>query len=586
MPDSVGCVTRSCTVDTQDDIAVIEITLQDAVLHGPIVIAHITEPFCNIRGSEQAVTTRADGEWSPPARVHMEETPRGKRFELSPPLPGERLSYQWRALLSAGCPLSDRDLRYLRMDRRYQPIAGFAFRPFRVRFPCERLVLQLTFKGASSAPEAEALVLEPQRKASGHTEWVREKAHFKVAISRSEDGWPRLRAEVEQPSSDRRYAIAYRPMSASPADTPAVRRIAEYVLKECRASRVEDERTLPKKLEAALLEQLASKTTKDETAQLTILGQIWHEPGAHLLTCFGRFSVEQWGVAFPYGAGVAGYAFRFAKPLAYYERAEAETRTLIYVRNPSRTVCYTPPPQWVIAIPIRRHPHELPIGVLSISTPGGVARDRRHLERLAEELTTNLDAVRDEFTSLSRMLIGTFWRVIADHVSQTGGYAQVGVGKDILAVGEAWTHEPAAVSSKPTAARGKRLKATLTVLTLITALLTVGTAALNFLGRASPSQQAPSQQAPSQQAPSSDPVVVHCALSRDAQQSEIKRIREQLAGQGPLDVLNLSRLTVPRELWKPINEKGIARLTCPDGKDHGRRCDGDEWVPDATCPER
>ncbi|HRI08122.1 MAG TPA: metallophosphoesterase [Nannocystaceae bacterium] len=329
----------------------------------PIVIAEVTPPVCDARGADTTVS-------SPGFEIRQSYQQDGTiRFTLYPPdyRPTE---LRWRYQASNVVPLTVAEIPIYDPDgrRRHDGEPGRKFlRSHHVVFPCKRLNLSFAFDEAAAIdPASVERRVERLVQSASEQHWERVPAEERRArLVRLSDQEHAL--EIDAPIVGHRYGIAFRPAAPGAVLDYTASRIAAKLLDRCLADR--DAAPL---LTCLLGEGVAKAVEAVFGASLdtvTWSGLIWDEGRKCLATAFGNFPYRMWAANYPYGAGIAGHAFRFNRPGAWCRSAEHSKEALVYHRRPGYQH-WEPDHDWIVCVPLCGDRNKSPIGVVRFEGGG------------------------------------------------------------------------------------------------------------------------------------------------------------------------------------------------------------------------
>jgi hypothetical protein len=405
----VACLTRHCTIETKEGIARVDFTLEGARLRHPIVLARVPRPYCRIHADKDAETSRGK------ALVRAEERADEVCFRLYPIPVAEPLTYRWSFSISAACPLDARDLAVLLPRCGELGQGPIAYRAYRVRFPCDKLVLQLDFstRDASWLEGANLLVLEPV--APGDKEQV-----VQDPTSQFKRDGLHLEAVFPNPSRERRYALYYQPRDKGLTTLGGETVMADHLISVCRSALSDTPSPLSRALSDSLLKILSKRfAVERDDLDVNLLGQILDVKEQRLLTCFGLFPLDQWGLSFKYGEGIAGHAVRTGSNLGYMHGNDE--KALIFQPELTPGVANASPPSWVICIPLLPAPDMAPIGVVSLSSRderSRISQSLRVIAALASRHPPASQKNQSPIRQLSAEINLAFWSTFAEHAHE------------------------------------------------------------------------------------------------------------------------------------------------------------------------
>jgi hypothetical protein len=201
------------------------------------------------------------------------------------------------------------------------------------------------------------------------------------------------------------------------AGEPLPRRFAVATAKLvqlCRSTRASGEilrAALSTYLDASLKSSLEIADEDESFGEHAVaVGNLWNAGEQLLRPCFGFFPPDAWVTQFEAGRGIAGHAFRFARPAAWH-RSIAGEFDVIRVPTMTGTRDY----EWILCLPILTSPDGAAIGVF------GFAGTREHntettnqLAAFAQQITQREPSGDTSFDRFWYVLNASFWFGLAD----------------------------------------------------------------------------------------------------------------------------------------------------------------------------
>lgn len=367
------------------------------VLHvsDAVVLAIVTPPFCRVRADPEAESARGD------FTVREDELPDG-RFRYVMHGSGDHQNLSWEYMISNAFALDRAQLGLRTPPANERPRPENRWRPkvqpdeeaqaHTVRVPCDEFVMRVEFAqpGAIQSPWRESVraVVEAPVDDHGVAQWKPdpdETARCEVTGD-DEGGWCQLR--VVAPLMHHRYGLVFKLAQEGKVIPSEIADAANDVLDECRNSF-----SMAEGLVASLNEETTRAVkkflaTEDVSEDVTWLGLLWSNHRRKLFTAFGRFRQPSWNVRFSPGVGVAGHAFRFARPAAWHRAlhgASDSSESLIYQRQSELQGAHGRDYGWVLCVPIFDPASDAPLGIFSIASSNASSRHQGDmtLSRLA-----------------------------------------------------------------------------------------------------------------------------------------------------------------------------------------------------------
>jgi len=170
--------------------------------------------------------------------------------------------------------------------------------------------------------------------------------------------------------------------------------------------------TLSTYLEASLKSSLELDGDDESFGEHAVaVGNLWNETEQLLRPCFGFFPPDAWVTQFEAGRGIAGHAFRFARPAAWHRSIAGEYDV---IRVP--TIPGTRDYEWILCLPILTSPDGTAIGVFGFAgTRDHNTETTNQLAAFAQQLAQRDPAVdTDTFDRFWYVLNASFWYGLAD----------------------------------------------------------------------------------------------------------------------------------------------------------------------------
>lgn len=405
-----------------DGIAEVNVRLRGVAFDDGLVLAIPDRPYCAVAGDKQTL--------APCALAVVRENVRGRtRYRLDGT--GKLEECVWRYYISNALALNAYDQQ--RLHAAPDDLPGFPHgttgRPHVVRAECGSLCLRYEFADdehhAHAGPVIETAVpvVESRAIVHGVELWTRVPgAEADCVVNRAEDGRSATLA-VTRPLLDHRYTLACtlaaagRPPGAEAIDA------AKQILLLCRGSRA-DEGGLADDLTARVGQCLDELSVAPLGDRATWIGMLWNQDRNLLLPCFGCHARQQWSVRFPYGGGVAGHAFRFAK-VALWCKNLSGRRSVVFQEKTDAGSNYTHDYRWIVSVPLLLEPQGPAIGVVSFASPDSKTAGDDWFEQLALDLgstdAATVAAARARSNELLELVNVHFWSALKTSTGATRG---------------------------------------------------------------------------------------------------------------------------------------------------------------------
>lgn len=406
-------VTRRVTLDPENGVAKIDIEIDDLDLSEPIILARADDAFCTAPDP----TAMVDGQRLPVARRQV-----GNHVEFRSDVwttkHYRRLTWSYR--IANAFALTRAEPRPIAKRDDYPHLLdGSEVWSHRVQFDYDRLTLEFVldapegdyFSATGDIPSITPIV--ERRVNGGPQPWERlgsEETRAKKLLAstrRCSVSWP-------SPMAIARYGFMF-PLAS--AGEPLPRRFAvatAKLIQLCRSTRASGEilrATLSTYLDASLKSSLEIADEDESFGEHAVaVGNLWNAGEQLLRPCFGFFPPDAWVTQFEAGRGIAGHAFRFARPAAWH-RSIAGEFDVIRVPTMTGTRDY----EWILCLPILTSPDGAAIGVF------GFAGTREHntettnqLAAFAQQITQREPSVDTSFDRFWYVLNASFWFGLAD----------------------------------------------------------------------------------------------------------------------------------------------------------------------------
>lgn len=407
-------ITRRVTLDPETGVAKIDVEIEDLDLSEPITLARVGHTFC----TAPEPTAMVDGQRLPIAQRlvdnHIEFCSAGwsqKHYH--------RLRWGYRIANAFALTRAEPSLNAKRGEFPHLH-DGSEVWSHRVQFDYDRLTLEFVldapdgdyFGTVGGVPTITPIV--ERRANGGPLPWERlrseESRASKVLANsrRCSVSWP-------SPMASARYGLMF-PLANAGDPLPWRFAVATTKLVQlCRGTRTLGEglrATLSTYLEASLKSSLELDGDDESFGEHAVaVGNLWNESEQLLRPCFGFFPPDAWVTQFEAGRGIAGHAFRFARPAAWHRSIAGEYDV---IRVP--TIPGTRDYEWILCLPILTSPDGAAIGVF------GFAGTRDHNTEATNQLAAFAQQIAQrepmaDSTSFERfwyVLNASFWFGLAD----------------------------------------------------------------------------------------------------------------------------------------------------------------------------
>jgi len=397
-------ITRRVTLDPESGVAKIDIEIDDLDLSEPITLARMLETFCT--GPEP--TAMVDGQRLPVARRQVGGYIE-YRSDAWTPKHYRRLTWGYR--IANAFALTRAEPRPVAKREDYPHLLdGSEVWSHRVQFDYDRLTLEFVldapdgdyFGAAGGTPSITPIV--ERHVNTGPQPWERLSSEETRAVKllastrRCSVSWP-------SPMANARYGLMF-PL-ANPGDR-LPRRFAvatSKLVQLCRGTRAHGETlrtTLSTYLDASLKSSLELSDDDESFGEHALaVGNLWSAGEQVLRPCFGFFPPDAWVTQFEAGRGIAGHAFRFARPAAWH-RSIAGEFDVIRVATMTGTRDY----EWILCLPILTSPDGAAIGVF------GFAGTREHNTETTNQLAAFAQQIAQPEPSIDTSSFDRFWYVL------------------------------------------------------------------------------------------------------------------------------------------------------------------------------
>ena len=407
-------VTRRVALDPENGVAEIDVEIDELDLSEPIVLARVAAALC----TAAAPTALVDGQRLPVIARQV-----GDRVEFRTDAwtarHYRRLTWGYRVANAFALTRAETSLLAKRGDHPHLA-DGAEVWSHQVQFDYDRLTLEFVldapagdYFGVVDGAPAVAPIVE-RRATTGPLAWERLDSEQARAVPliintrRCAVSWP-------SPMANARYGLTF-PLADPGAPLPPRFAVATAKLVQlCRGTRALGHglrTTLATYLDAALKSPLEIGAEVESFGEHAVaVGNLWSAADGLLLPCFGFFPPDAWATQFDAGRGIAGHAFRFARPAAWHRSVAGEFDV---IRVP--TLRGTRDYEWILCLPILTRPDGAAIGVF------GFAGTRDHDTAITNQLAAFAQqlAQREPFADTAAfdrfwyVLNASFWFGLAD----------------------------------------------------------------------------------------------------------------------------------------------------------------------------
>jgi len=400
-------VTRRVNLDPENGVAKIDIEIDDLDLSEPIVLARMHASLC----TAPAPTAMVDGQRLPvvvrQVGNHIEF-----RSDAWTAKHYRRLTWGYRVANAFALTRAEPQLLGKRADHPHL-LDGSEVWSHQVQFDYDRLTLEFVLDapsgdyfgtgGAAGGVPAITPIVE-RRVNAGPQPWERlgseESRAVKLLVNtrRCSVSWP-------SPMASARYGLTF-PL-ANPGDRLPLRfAVATSKLVQlCRSTRTLGDglrSTLSTYLDASLKSSLDLNADVESFGEHAVaVGNLWSAAEGLLRPCFGFFPPDAWATEFDAGRGIAGHAFRFARPAAWHRSIAGEFDV---IRVP--TIRGTRDYEWILCLPILTSPDGTAIGVF------GFAGTRDHNTATTNQLAAFAQQIAQREPSADTTAFDGFWYVL------------------------------------------------------------------------------------------------------------------------------------------------------------------------------
>jgi thioredoxin reductase len=397
-----GGVLRQTTIG-KDGIADVVVELTDVRTNGPLLLAAPRGTIGNIDWDEDAVVDGHDA-----VRVATQQGADGVRFEIRTTRTAlQRLRWTYRITNGVAMNCAETEMFQGRAWRSSTLGRGWEVLAHQLQLKTRKLILELVYPEPAFFDEVVPNVDRPCF-VNGELTW--ESVGEEEGRCTLAKGASSLRLVVDNPVQHFRYGIKYRLASAGAEICDATLNLLSDTIRHLRGTQREGE--APRGRLATLFRSVVALHARCQDHDLNredmrINVMLWDAEAKLLVPVGGLFQPASWGSVFPYGVGVAGHAFRFRCPVAWF-RGSRERSSVI--RTPPRSGHTTH--DWILCFPLfAAFPGEA-MGVVSIAgndaAPWYRLRDLARSSAREDVLKINLQMMYDLNAALWELLEATW----------------------------------------------------------------------------------------------------------------------------------------------------------------------------------
>jgi len=408
----VATHTRSVRIGGQLGIADVQVTFENAILNGKVVLASPHRAASNMHADKYA------GPLAPGLPVKDEPIPHGRCYSLEG-MGEHHERIVWNYSISNAFALSQADLSLLEPSS--QPLQlprdhdGLRHE---VRLRTGSLTLEVEFHDVGVQPVVESAILKVFRRAADRPEeWMEdptESRRLPAPVVKQ----ARVQVTLQNPTLGSQYALFWKLAQPGLRAHPPVLELLQDLIALCRE---------PQSLHSEVSRMFTDAVTdyvrvaldsgEHTDKPLPWVGHLWNQDAKKLLTCFGNFPKRSWCSVFTYGHGVVGHCFRFAGPASYARRIEQGTNDSLIFVPATRDDPFASPGShhtWLLAVPILLYPKGPAVGVVGFSdfslasNLDPICVRLRTLARLPPN-----EQVRREGSLLTQAVSTAFWATVS-----------------------------------------------------------------------------------------------------------------------------------------------------------------------------
>ncbi|HET9626957.1 MAG TPA: metallophosphoesterase [Kofleriaceae bacterium] len=401
-------VHRKVTLDPENGVAKIDIQVDNLDLSEPIVLAQVGAQFCTAPDP----TAMVDGQRLP---VSQRRVGNHVEFRCDTWTPRRYRRLTWSYRIANAFALNRAELALLGPRDDHPHIAeGAGVWSHAVQFDYDRLTMELEleddrgdFFGTAGGATASVPVVIPiveRHTTSGPSPWERlasEEARAVKVVASTRTcslSWP-------SPMANARYGMTY-PLASAGESLPIRFQIATSKLVHlCRGTRKPGDAlraTLATYLDTALKKALEVDAGHDAFGEHAVaVGNLWNARARLLRPCFGFYPPDSWDTQFEAGRGIAGHAFRFARPAAWHRSVTGEFDVLrVPTQDGGRDY------EWILCVPILTGREGAAVGVF------GFAGTREHNSATTNQLAVFAQKIAQRESLADTAAFARFWYLI------------------------------------------------------------------------------------------------------------------------------------------------------------------------------
>jgi len=340
---------------------------------GPVTLALLEPPFCNVAGDANAKTAEGLLE------VKRTDLADGRvRFDLigRPASGGEIPWLKWHYALSNALALTVADIRMRDTPAAMDRADGVDGCPHTVRIQVNHLEMHLKFpKDYPARPDSLTFRVQRWIEDPAVPDWRDDDTERESKFDAKEDErtYRHFSVRVASPRLGYRYYLGYAPEEEGPELGPDLSRTFNDLVDRCQNLRADEDpsaATLTEALEGALARAFQVKSLE---SSLFWIGHLWCPQSKGLTPCFGRFPSRSWATTFAWGEGIVGHALRFARVVHWRKFLSDNTddltgwRASLLYRPVKKRLGPSIEYDWIVCIPITTGTDDTPVGVIGFA---------------------------------------------------------------------------------------------------------------------------------------------------------------------------------------------------------------------------
>jgi flavin-dependent dehydrogenase len=399
-----GGVLRQTTIG-KDGIADVVVELTDVRTNGPLLLAAPRGTIGNIDWDDDAVV---DGHDAVPVSTQQGVDGVGVRFEIRTTRAAfHRIRWTYRLTNGVAMNCAETEMFHARAWRSSTLGRGWEILAHHLQLKTRKLILELVYPEPAFFDEVVPNVDRPSF-VNGELTWEpvgEEEARCALA-----KGANTLRLVVDNPVQHFRYGIKYRLSSAGTAIDDGTLNLLSDTIRHLRGTQREGE--APRGRLAMLFRSVVALHARCQDHDLNredlrIAVMLWDAEAKLLVPVGGLFQPSSWGSVFHYGVGVAGHAFRFRCPVAWFRGSRDRSSV---IRTAPRSG--HPAHDWILCFPLFATFPDEAMGVVSIAgndaAPWYRLRDLARSSTREDVLKINLQMMYDLNAALWELLASTW----------------------------------------------------------------------------------------------------------------------------------------------------------------------------------